>query len=336
MQGSVTQRPAQRDLVGLGLVVSGALLVIATVWLLPASHGDQILASLTALATAVVALAWLAVSRFVRHPRLVLGYPVITMLGLACLGWATTDIASSYTGVLTLAFIYLGLFAPPGSTFPLVAPAVACWLIANGALAEAPLGSLLVRLPVAVIIWVTIGVLLSRHSQATVRDAAILRRQALRDPLTGLRNRRVLDDLLLTAVPGDAVVLLDIDHFKQINDDRGHNDGDRILVDFARVLIRGVRDQDAVVRFGGDEFVVVLPGTELRDVDNVIRRIHDDWSAHEPTVTFSGGAAAVRAGHDGSDAFGEADRLLYQAKAEGRDQWATADIAGRQQRAVGI
>jgi diguanylate cyclase (GGDEF)-like protein len=332
----VNERPSHRDLVGIGLVVSSALLVIATVWLLPADHGDQILACLIALGTAVAALAWRGVSQVVHHPRLVLGYAAITMLGLACLGWATTDVASSYTGVLTLAFIYLGLFAPPGSTLPLVPPAVVCWLIANGALAQASLGSLLVRLPVAVIIWITIGVLLSQHSQATVRDAAFLRRQALRDPLTGLRNRRVLDDLLLTAVPGDTVVLLDIDHFKQTNDDRGHSGGDRILADFARVLTRGVRDQDAVVRFGGDEFVVFLPGTELRDVDSVIRRIHDDWAAHEPSVTFSGGAAGVRPGHDGNDAFGEADRLLYQAKADGRDQWVMATLADGRPRVVGL
>jgi diguanylate cyclase (GGDEF)-like protein len=170
--------------------------------------------------------------------------------------------------------------------------------------------------------------LLSQHSAATVRSTASLMRQAQRDPLTGLHNRRILTEVLTSATPGDVVIIIDIDHFKGINDDGGHSAGDDLLTNFARVLVRDIRENDIAIRFGGDEFVLYLPSMCLETAKTVLERFHLDWSRQPNTATFSAGIAAVREGRDGADAFGEADRLLYDAKAAGRNQWATPVDSG--------
>jgi diguanylate cyclase (GGDEF)-like protein len=332
----VIDLPTNRARIGLGLVLSTAILIAATVWLLPADHDNQLLACAVAVSMTLSALFWRGVGGLSDDMRLALGYPIILIVGLASLGVIGSDVSSSYTGLLTLAFIYVGLLAPPGSTLPLIIPAIVSWLLANGVLDDASWRSLAVRLPVVVVIWCCIGGFLSQHSQATDRNAAVLRRQALRDHLTGLRNRRVLDDLLLEASSGDAIAILDIDRFKAINDEYGHATGDQILTNFARSLTRNVRDQDLVVRFGGDEFLIFLPRTDVRAVDAVLRRIREDWQVHHASIGFSGGVATVRVGHDGDDAFGEADRMLYEAKAAGRNQWVLAGDARPNPQVVGL
>jgi len=307
--------------VGLRLVTTGAAIIAATVWLLPITDGDRGLAMTVAAVMAGVALTWHTVERTRSRPLDLVVYPLITFAGLGTIGALTTDVATTYGGLLTMAFIYTGLFAPPRSTWPLILPATSSWLLANGLLSNAPLPSLEVRLPMTITIWACIGGLLSQHAQLTSRRAASLRREARRDPLTGLRNRRELEEILAGSTHGDALILIDIDRFKSINDRGGHAAGDQLLVDFARVLSRSVRDQDLTVRFGGDEFLVYLPGTSVDSAEAVLARVHETWAEQDRETTFSAGLAPVRTGRDGSDAFVEADRYLYQAKAAGRDRW---------------
>jgi diguanylate cyclase (GGDEF)-like protein len=322
----VFERAVHPGRVGLALVLVSAGLMTSTVWLLPASQEDHVVACLVGAATAAAGLGWRAVTRQRERPGSALGYPLIVFGGLAVLGAATTGIGMSYGGLLTLSFIYIGLYTPPGSTLRLLAPAAASWLIANDIVHTTPTRGLDVRLPMALLIWAAVGGMLSRHAEATRKAAAALRREARHDPLTGLRNRRALDDLLADAASGDAVAVLDIDHFKVVNDQRGHSGGDGVLVAFARVLLRSLRDQDVAARFGGDEFLLYLPQTDLDQVEAILRRIRAAWAQREHTITFSAGIAPVRRGRDGNEAFGEADRYLYQAKAAGRNQWARPEV----------
>jgi diguanylate cyclase (GGDEF)-like protein len=133
-----------------------------------------------------------------------------------------------------------------------------------------------------------------------------------------LHNRRALEEILAAAVPGDTFALLDLDLFKQTNDTLGHAAGDQVLMDFARVLADSLREGDVALRFGGDEFFVYLPDTGSDHAATIIRRVRKAWAAELPAVTFSGGIATVEVGSDGTEAFGEADRYLYRAKAAGR------------------
>lgn len=310
--------------IGVALVASIAVILAASVWWLPGTHADKSTACAVAVAMVAGALALRATTRAINHPLCLLGYPLIVLVGLACIGGTTTNIAFSYGGLLTMAIIFVGLYAPAKAGYSMLAPAATSWLFVNGVITQTTtLRSIEVRLPLALIIWSLVISLLSQHSAATVRSTASLLRQAQRDPLTGLHNRRVLTEVLAAATPGDVVIIIDIDHFKGINDGSGHRAGDDLLTNFARVLVRDIRENDMAIRFGGDEFVLYLPNISIETAKTVLERFHLDWSRQPDTATFSAGVAAVRSGRDGADAFGEADRLLYDAKAAGRNQWAT-------------
>lgn len=157
--------------------------------------------------------------------------------------------------------------------------------------------------------------------------------QAERDGLTGVHNRRHLDQRLGDAVAAArqagaplAAVLIDIDHFKAVNDTYGHGVGDEVLVAVAEEIAADLRPGDVLARYGGDEFVVLLPGATAE----VAGRRAEQWrtaasrcAAHadgrHPRITLSMGVAGLRPGDDGEDLLREADRALYEVKLRGRD-----------------
>jgi two-component system cell cycle response regulator len=161
---------------------------------------------------------------------------------------------------------------------------------------------------------------------------------AVTDQLTGLHNRRYmegqLEALVRRAVVGGgapaAVLVLDIDHFKKINDGFGHAVGDEVLREFAVRLASNVRAIDLPVRFGGEEFVVVMPDTELADASRIAERIrlHVAGSPFRVlggeellTVTISiGVAASLTDGDDPVSLLRRADEALYEAKTSGRNR----------------
>ena len=163
---------------------------------------------------------------------------------------------------------------------------------------------------------------------------AELAEEAVRDPLTGLHNRRHLDQVLAGGLDtagsdeGLAVVTLDIDHFKAVNDRFGHAAGDTVLTAVARLLQASVRDGDTAVRLGGEEFLVLLPGADrgqaLRRAEEMRRGVAavvHAFGGERIHVTVSAGVA-VRP-DDGVSAgtlLEAADRALYVAKAAGRDR----------------
>jgi diguanylate cyclase (GGDEF)-like protein len=151
------------------------------------------------------------------------------------------------------------------------------------------------------------------------------RELSLRDPLTGLANRRFMDIVIersLAKAKRDgsslSVIMLDIDYFKKYNDTYGHIAGDKLLVDLATVLLREVRDVDLVVRYGGEEFLIVLYKAELTKACDVAERIRKTVE-EEKGVTVSLGVSIYVQGMQQEDLINAADAALYQAKRRGRN-----------------
>ncbi len=153
--------------------------------------------------------------------------------------------------------------------------------------------------------------------------------QASTDSLTQLANRRMATRALGRLREGDTVIMIDLDHFKRINDNYGHVAGDETLQAFGRVLRECIRERDFVGRYGGEEFVVVLSGS--KEPDAFLARLRDVWVVGRPyEISFSAGIAIAT--NDPSRAIIAADHALYEAKADGRDRWnwAIDDVVGEQ------
>ena len=178
-------------------------------------------------------------------------------------------------------------------------------------------------------------------SIANIRLREELRNQSIRDPLTGLYNRRYLEETMereirraVRSEQGLGVLMLDLDHFQKFNDTHGHDAGDTVLRETAWFLLKSVRAEDLVCRFGGEEFVVILPVADLKVTQARAERIRT--KLHELTVMHQGqseGMVTVSVGvaelpqHPTShhELLGAADAALYRAKREGRDRVAVAE-----------
>lgn len=162
------------------------------------------------------------------------------------------------------------------------------------------------------------------------RLRATLEHLATRDPLTNAFTRRHMDDVCTselerasrTGQPA-ALLMMDLDHFKSINDTHGHQAGDRVLVEFAARVQVLLRKHDLLVRFGGEEFVLLLPCTTVEAAFQVAERIRLACVPQTATIdcTVSIGIAAYHPAHDTLDTMLErADAALYQAKSSGRNR----------------
>lgn len=159
-----------------------------------------------------------------------------------------------------------------------------------------------------------------RLGEAQVRDReAKLRRRALTDDLTGIGNRRYADEVLIDLGVGDAVALIDIDHFKLVNDTHGHSEGDKILIALAAHLQGQLRVGDSLARFGGEEFVLVLQGAGHTG-SAIVQRMADEWSKLDLNATFSAGVAIHGNAQTPRETLQNADRAMYEAKRQGRDR----------------
>jgi two-component system, cell cycle response regulator len=165
---------------------------------------------------------------------------------------------------------------------------------------------------------------------------------ALYDPLTGLNNRRFLE-IQLPAMIETArqrqtpltLMILDIDHFKQVNDRHGHGAGDEVLKGFAARLLANARGGDLLCRLGGEEFVSVMPGVAIDQAFRIAERTRQSIERQAfPTggaggsipLTVSIGLAGLIEGCDAGDLYRRADRALYRAKSQGRNR-VTEDAA---------
>lgn len=179
-------------------------------------------------------------------------------------------------------------------------------------------------------------------SVANIRLRDALRAQSTKDPLTGLYNRRYLGEMLereiRRAIRSEqhlGVLMLDLDYFKKVNDTYGHEAGDAVLRETASFLIRSIRAEDFVCRYGGEEFVVVLPTADLKAAEARAERIrtklHDLAVMHDGRslgrITASVGVSALpNHGITEKELLQAADAALYRAKREGRDRVAVAEV----------
>jgi diguanylate cyclase (GGDEF)-like protein len=164
-----------------------------------------------------------------------------------------------------------------------------------------------------------------------VRAEAETYRQAVTDSLTGLFNRRAFDEALRRAIAHSdrsgrtfSLILVDADHFKPINDQHGHSTGDRALISIARKLHGGVRQEDFVSRFGGEEFCVLLPDTLPVGAMQLAERLRESIAEHDPelplAITASFGVSAWQRGDDPDALLSRVDLALYRAKKSGRNR----------------
>jgi diguanylate cyclase (GGDEF)-like protein/PAS domain S-box-containing protein len=178
-------------------------------------------------------------------------------------------------------------------------------------------------------------------SVANIRLREALRSQSTKDPLTGLYNRRYLQEMLereirraIRAEQALGILMLHLDHFKNFNDTYGHEAGDSVLRETGAFLVRSIRAEDFVCRYGGEEFVVILPTADIRAAAGRAERIrsklrdlvvmHDGRSLGLITVSI-GVAALPNHGTNEKDLLQAADAALYRAKREGRDRVVVAD-----------
>ena len=171
---------------------------------------------------------------------------------------------------------------------------------------------------------------------ANLRLRETLRQQSIRDPNTGLYNRRYLEETssrelrrLERSGQPMALIMLDVDHFKQFNDTFGHEAGDLVLKQVATTLLDHARESDVVSRYGGEEFALMMPGTPLADgaeraeaLRKAIKQLHVTHRGRTlGTITASFGVSAFpELGASWAEIVNAADRSLYQAKADGRDR----------------
>ncbi|HEX2018018.1 MAG TPA: diguanylate cyclase [Aurantimonas sp.] len=192
----------------------------------------------------------------------------------------------------------------------------------------------LIMTPVFIAGSVVMGLMMQREYNLMLREQA-LAREALTDPLTGLANRRAFDGLFHREVvaaqgetPGPSLLLVDVDHFKQVNDTFGHEKGDLALQEITRVLRAMVREGDTVARYGGEEFCLLLPRTVQKDALIIAERVRETLARSSISLgeqslrlTVSVGVASASApGVQAQELFAAADRALYRAKRLGRNR----------------
>ncbi|WP_369161448.1 diguanylate cyclase [Candidatus Thiodiazotropha sp. LNASS1] len=180
-----------------------------------------------------------------------------------------------------------------------------------------------------------ISVLFAKNSVQKKQAFRKLQQYATTDDLTGLANRRELDKVALREFKRAtrftrhlSVLMLDLDHFKSINDTYGHNVGDSVLRHVADICVGSIRGQDFMARYGGEEFTILLPETNIENGSNLAQRICDQIAAMPYregqqliSITVSVGASEIEDGDiDFNDLLNRADKALYEAKKRGRNQ----------------
>ena len=170
----------------------------------------------------------------------------------------------------------------------------------------------------------------AQQAQALQASFHQITQLATHDELTGLSNRRHMSDLVAHEQLRQArthapvcMAMLDLDHFKKINDAFGHAAGDAVLTNFARILRQTLRATDEISRWGGEEFLLLMPHTTLEEAHLAIERLR--WSLQKVSMTwvspiaFSAGIVPMQEGQDMDQVIALADEAMYQAKAQGRN-----------------
>lgn len=188
--------------------------------------------------------------------------------------------------------------------------------------------------------FVLLSTTLSLHTAIDMGRLRILERDAATDPLTGMFNRRYMSGRLTEEIANAnryglplSVLMLDIDHFKQINDQHGHQAGDEMLVALGKIIAEELRESDVLTRYGGEEFLIIATHTPLLAATNIAERVRKRIESHDFDIpkalggmrairmTVSIGVATIDAVTTERDALVHAaDENLFQAKREGRNR----------------
>jgi diguanylate cyclase (GGDEF)-like protein len=295
---------------------AGALALLS---LLGPAEGGRNAAAVAALAVGDLVLATLIArrpsDRWDRRALSVVAAAGLTMIFLFALAGGIASFG--HPTFFLLLFAWIGTALPPGSAMRFAAPAGVAYvvpLIARHAPAEL-VASVVVAVPVMTLIGELTAAVIGRLDDLNAKLADAARR----DELTGVGNRRRADELLRGLARGDGVIMIDVDHFKQVNDHEGHAAGDRVLAELGSLLRRSVRGEDLVARYGGDEILVIAPSAgDL--AARVAARITAAWRATPGVPTLSLGVAVHEPNDSAEDTLQRADAAVYAAKRAGGDR----------------
>jgi diguanylate cyclase (GGDEF)-like protein len=321
---------ASRDhdvLLGFGLVASFCVIVVATAFVL--NLDSAVLGTIVAVSVVTIALDFglvvLLQHRF--STRMLLWFPVLFATSEFVLAMSSDKgVAANYTAFFTLMFVYIGLTQPRG-TGPLFVPLTASiWVLAQRPWTTA-IG---IKLCLTIAIWIVLSdVLAVRAARGRVNTKRLVV-QANTDVLTGLGSRLLLSDRIerLAEQPGaarSALLFLDLDGFKMVNDTFGHAGGDELLVAVAKRIQSTLRDGELAVRLGGDEFVALLEDSDMVRATLVADRLLSVVSSPyalslgRVAVTASIGIVEVTPPITAERVLREADLAMYEAKSAGRN-----------------
>ncbi|MGA8296369.1 MAG: GGDEF domain-containing protein [Acidimicrobiales bacterium] len=286
-----------------GILDGVAVVIGAVVWLL---RNEESLLRPLAYASAFIAYALVGLNNVVGAlPPATLG--IWFVLVAVCVGsWLPRGTVLLSSPFMTLAYVLPLEFGAPRSHDDLLAATLVVPLaVLSGEIVAANSASL--------------------HEAHAAQKQLLgeLTRQSTTDPLTSLGNRRFGDVLLDSLAPGDAIAVLDLDRLKVVNDTYGHRRGDEELKRFGKYLLANLRENDAVARFGGDEFILVMQKAAA-DGQEVVSRLVDGWRLSNPQTTLSAGVAIHAVGVSPELTYSDADRALYSAKHDGGGRCALA------------
>jgi len=232
---------------------------------------------------------------------------------------------------MVLAMVAIATFLP--TTAAVIFGCLAFLVDVELVTAESELNSTVCSLMIVLFSVFTITIILNVQQKKQAEELTSLSRQleqaADHDALTGLYNRRYLNRYLeRLAQKGKKDVyaaLIDLDFFKKVNDEYGHAFGDEVLIEFARILERNLIADGIAVRFGGEEFMLILPDVTEEEIRHMLAKMSADYrlfgkQKKNRAFTFSCGVEQFADGMDVSDVYRQADEKLYLAKERGRDR----------------
>ena len=318
-------RPLEGDGAGKRLLpwVGSGVLAFALLPLLP---GAANLGNLLAALLIPVSVAWALLPRWERHPAWQQALPSLLPFVMIALVRGTNESPiAAYSPVVLLPVFWFALYG----TRPQLGASVLCVGITYAVPSPALSGSgYPATEAIAAVLWMVIAGIAGLTISELVRQREVLavrlERTARTDSLTGLPNRRAWDEELgreilhagRTETPL-CVALLDLDYFKQFNDENGHPAGDSHLKEVASLWRSRLRSADLIARYGGEEFAVLLTATDALQAQQVIETLRGGVPREE---TVSAGIAQWDGTESGPELLARADAALYEAKRTGRDR----------------
>jgi diguanylate cyclase (GGDEF)-like protein len=349
------QRRQVQGMIGASYLVDGLILLLyAQAGTVPVTVGPAFVACGLIIVASSIALSELGFNERFSDHYLVAPQSIVSMLVMLAFAWIAPEVGVMFLCTLFVVFSFSSLRSTPRQT-AVVWTAMALGLAGLFLLTDKPIalphGSYLERFATMMVFILTIGrcmfigIFSSSMRQSLYKSGVELKEAYKRieelaelDELTGSFNRRcimrVLDDEIDRALRSNkpcSIALIDLDWFKRINDAYGHPTGDEVLRTFAITVFANIRGIDKFGRYGGEEFLLVLPDTPddgaARIVDRLRAIVADlDWSAFSPgmNVTISAGVATLKPHETPDIILARADSALYAAKARGRNRIASA------------